>query len=54
MTDQLEAQWNDLSTGELRARLEQRGYTDPIVGHWLGTREHPDTIEALNAVLGGR
>lgn len=52
MTETNYAHWADLSEGELRARLSQRGYTDPIVTHWLATRDDPDTIISIDAILG--
>lgn len=49
---QLQADWLTLSDDELRSRLEQRGYTDPIVGVWIDTRDYPETVWAISDILG--
>jgi hypothetical protein len=48
----LAAYWRDLSDGELRSRLEQRGYTDPIVEHWITGRDDPSVGGTITSILG--
>ena len=47
------AEHDDLSGGELEARLAQRGVADSLAAWMVRSRDHEDTADTIDRILDG-